>query len=159
MSEIAFYHLHATGVEAALPQLLGKCLERGWKVAVEIGERERVVELDAFLWSFSDDAFLPHAGVTSLDGQPDDQPKVQPVWLTDQDDNPNGANVRFYVEGALPGLQSDLSAYQRVVLLFDGTRTSAVEAARGAWRQLRQSEHTLTYWKQSETGAWQKAAG
>jgi DNA polymerase-3 subunit chi len=151
MADVAFYHLQTVSLETALPQLLAKCLERDWRVVVEVGEPSRLKELDDHLWTFSEASFLPHAGEGASD------PERQPIWLSVTSDNPNGASARFFVEGALPGEDHDLSAYQRAILMFDGTRTDSVQAARGVWKTLRDDGHTLSYWRQSETGAWQRA--
>ena len=64
--EVVFYHLLHKPLEAALPQLLLKCLERDWKVVVQTGTEQRCNALDAHLWTFSDDSFLPHG--TKADG-------------------------------------------------------------------------------------------
>src|SRR5207247_990495 len=94
MTEIVFYHLHRQPLERVLPALIEKSLERGWRVVVQAASPERVEVLDAHLWTFRDDSFLPHG-----DGR-DGEAREQPVLLTTGADNPNGAAVRFLVEGA-----------------------------------------------------------
>ena len=44
-----------------LPPLLEKSLERGWRVVVQSTSEERADALDAHLWTYRDDSFLPHA--------------------------------------------------------------------------------------------------
>ncbi|MGG2476032.1 DNA polymerase III subunit chi, partial [Rhizobium sp. BR5] len=61
MTEILFYHLTESKLEDALPPLLEKSLERGWKVAIQTVDEERRDFLDTHLWTFRDDSFLPHA--------------------------------------------------------------------------------------------------
>src|ERR1700691_4593979 len=112
MTEILFYHLKGQTPEQVLPALLQKSLERGWRVVVQAASDERVEALDAHLWTWRDDAFLPHGTWR------DAQAAEQPVLLTITEENPNGAAVRFLVEGA--GMPANASAYQRVVLVFDG---------------------------------------
>ena len=56
---------------------------------------------------------------------------MQPVLLTAQDHNPNGASVRFLIDGA--PVPADAASYQRIVLLFDGEDDEAVAAARTRW--------------------------
>ena len=74
MAELLFYHLERSTLDAVLPQLLEKTLARGWKAVVRAGSDERVQALDAHLWTYRDDAFLPH-GIEG--GQHDcDQPVV-----------------------------------------------------------------------------------
>ena len=65
-------------------------------------------------------AFLPHGTWREA------QAREQPILLTVNDDNPNGATVRFLLDGVL--LPADAAAYDRIVLVFDGDDPDAVEA-------------------------------
>ena len=149
MTEVLFYHLQDQPLERVLPSLLERSLARGWRVVVQTSSDERVDALDAHLWTYRDDGFLPHA--TRKDGGPEGQP----IWLTTEDDNPNRANVRFLADGAEA---ADVAAYQRVVMLFDGTDPDAVAAARDSWKKMKADGHEATYWQQSERGRWEKKA-
>lgn len=149
MTEVLFYHLERQSLEAVLPTLVEKCLERSWRVVVQAGSRERRDALDSLLWTYRDDSFLPHG--TSADGPGEDQP----VFLTAEDDNPNGATVRFLVDRATPG---ELEPYQRVVFLFDGNDPDALAEARNRWRAVKAEGHELTYWQQSPAGRWERKA-
>lgn len=149
MTEILFYHLDRQPLERVLPELLEKCLERGWRTVVQVGSEERRDALDAHLWTYRDEGFLPHGTVK------DGNAAAQPVWITVGADNPNGANVRILAEGAET---SDLSAYSRVVILFDGNDADAVERARASWSAARTDGHEATYWQQNERGRWEKKA-
>ena len=124
MTEVLFYHLQRQPLERVLPTLLEKSLERGWRVVVQAASEERVEALDAHLWTFRDDSFLPHGTWR------EPQAREQPILLTVNDDNPNGADVRFLIDGA--PVPADAAAYQRIVLLFDGDDPDAVAAARDA---------------------------
>jgi DNA polymerase-3 subunit chi len=150
MTEILFYHLQRQPVEKVLPQLLEKSLERGWRVVVQASSEERVDALDAHLWTYRDDNFLAH-GTYRESGA-----AMQPVLLTVNDDNPNGANVRFLIDGA--PVPQDAAAYQRVVLLFDGEDDEAVAAARARWSEAKASGFEATYWQADENGRWQRKA-
>jgi DNA polymerase III subunit chi len=148
MTEILFYQLKGQTPEQVLPALLQKSLERGWRVVVQASSEERVEALDAHLWTWRDDSFLPHGTWR------DSEAARQPIVLTLNEDNPNGAVVRFLVEGAtMPG---DVSAYQRVVLLFDGEDPDAVEAARTRWREAKSAGFDVTYWQADDSGGWQR---
>ena len=46
MADILFYHLQNKALEAVLPTLLAKSLERGWRVVVEAGSPERLDALE-----------------------------------------------------------------------------------------------------------------
>ena len=146
MAEVLFYHLERQPLESALPGLLQRSLDRGWRVVVKVGSEERLESLNAHLWSFDDASFLPHG--TASDGNAADQP----IWLTIGDDNPNGATVRFLVDGAEA---ADFSGYERVVFMFDAADQEAVTKARAAWKAAA-GIHDATYWKQDEDGRWTK---
>jgi DNA polymerase-3 subunit chi len=147
MAEVLFYHLETQPLEAVIPLLLEKTLERGWRAVIEIGSRERAEALDSHLWTFRDDSFLPHG----LAG--DEADALQPIVLTTEQDNPNGASVRFFVDRAVP---QSAEGYQRLVYLFSGHDPDAVTEARLAWRALRDGNE-VTYWQQ-EAGRWVKRA-
>jgi DNA polymerase-3 subunit chi len=150
MTEILFYHLQCQPLERVLPTLLEKSLERGWRVVVQASSDERVDALDAHLWTYRDDGFLPHGTVK------EPECREQPILLTSGDDNANGAQVRFLVDGA--PLPTDTAAYQRVVLLFDGDDPDAVTAAREGWTDAKAQGFDATYWQPDEQGRWVKKA-
>jgi DNA polymerase III subunit chi len=151
MTEILFYHLKGQRLEQVLPPLLQKSLERGWRVVVQASSEERVDALDAHLWTWRDDAFLPHGTCR------DPEAAEQPIVLTATAENPNGAAVRFLVDGA--NLVADATNYQRIVLLFDGDDPEAVEIARVRWNDAKTSGAEVTYWKADEDGRWQRQTG
>lgn len=148
MTEVLFYHLQRKRVEDTLPALLERSIERGWRVVVQSSSEERVEALDAHLWTCRDDGFLPHG--THLQPDPDEQP----VLLTVQPDNPNGASVRFLIDGA--ALPEDAAAYERIVLLFDGEDEEAVAHARLCWSEVKAKGFEATYWQPDERGRWVK---
>lgn len=150
MTEILFYHLERASLESVLPGLLEKTLERGWKAVVRAGSRERVEALDGHLWTYRDDSFLPHAA-----GGVD--PARQPVWLSDGEDVPNAADILFLVDGATVE-PARLGGFVRCVTIFDGGDADAVSAARAFWKDAKAAGHDATYWKQSESGRWEKQA-
>jgi DNA polymerase-3 subunit chi len=146
MTEVLFYHLETQPLERVLPALLEKSLERGWKAVVETASRERAAALDALLWTYRDDSFLPH-GLAGEETETD-----QPVLIATDDGNANAANVRFYVDRAVPRMAA---GYERVVYMFSGHDPDAVTEARVAWKAL-QEGNALTYWQQDDGGRWVK---
>ncbi len=149
MTEILFYHLTEKRLEDVLPGLLEKCLERKWSVVVQATTDERVASLDGHLWSWRDDAFLPHSAAS------DGSEEAQPIWLTKEDDNPNNATIRFMVEGAQP---PDLEPYERGIYIFDGHNANDLDNARSRWKIEKAAGHQVTYWQQNPRGGWDKKA-
>lgn len=148
MTEVLFYHLQSRSLEQVLPTLLERSLERGWRIVVQSSSDDRVEALDAHLWIYRDDSFLPHG--TDKDGNATEHQ----VLLTADDDNRNGANVRFLVDGA--PMPASVAAYHRVVLLFDGDDPDAVAAAREHWSAAKAQGLETTYWQPDERGRWQR---
>jgi DNA polymerase-3 subunit chi len=155
MTEIWFYHLQRRPLESVLPELIEKSLERGWRVAVQAKSEERLDALDQLLWTYSDASFLAHGRARDGDAE------LQPIYLATDNQNPNAAAVRFFVDGAAIGpalAEPGAGAYVRAIALFDGNSEEALAEARGQWKQLKEQGAALTYWRQSEAGRWEKIA-
>src|SRR5579872_3019061 len=121
MTETLFYHLERRSLTDVLPGMVEKSLERGWRAVIRTESAERSDALDNLLWTYDEQSFLAHA--QSGDGEP----KRQPVLITMEEENPNGANILFCVGGASPSDWADatLSSLARIVLLFDGRDETA----------------------------------
>jgi DNA polymerase III subunit chi len=154
MTEVLFYHLQNTALENVLPPLLEKSLERGWRVVVQSTSQERAEALDAHLWTYRDDSFLPHAIWRTGDAGRAGDAQDQPIVLAVEEGNPNRANVRFLIDNA--ALPADSHAYDRMVLVFNGDDPDALAAARGAWTDCKARGFDVTYWQTDERGRWQR---
>ena len=119
MTEVGFYHLLDQPLDDALAQLLEKAHERGMRCVVLTGSAARSEALAGHLWSYSRDNFLPHG--TRLDGRADEQP----IFITEREENPNGASAVFLVEG---GPVEFVGGFERCFDLFDGRDEEAVGA-------------------------------
>lgn len=149
MTDVLFYHLEPFPLERVLPPLLEKTLERGWRAVVQAGSPERAEALDNHLWTYREESFLPHGSAR------DGNAAEQPIFLTSGEENPNGAQVRFLVDGAV---SETFAGYTRVVVIFDGRDEDARTRARGQWKNAKDQGCTVTYWQQSPEGRWEKKA-
>jgi DNA polymerase-3 subunit chi len=148
MTEVLFYHLQNMSLESVLPTLLEKTFERGWRAVVHTTSEERADALDAHLWTYRDDSFLPHATWRAEDAS------EQPILLTIDGHNPNRATVMFLIDNA--PLPDSPEAYERLVLVFDGDDAAALEATRAIWTGCRSRGFEVTYWQVDENGRWQR---
>ncbi len=148
MAEVLFYHLTESKLEDALPALVEKSLARGWKAVIQCRDDQALERLDECLWTWREDSFLPHARAGST---PEDD--RQPVLLTSDSGNKNGAEIRFVTGG---GRVENPGDYERVVIMFDGHDNAQLESARAEWRALQAAGHDLTYWQQNPDGGWFK---
>lgn len=154
MSEIHFYHLQIHPLERALPKLLEKSLERDWHVCLQMRTPEKCAALNDLLWNVGEDGFLPHG--TAEDGDVE----FQPIYLTTGSENPNGAQIRFFVECAqiAPALAASAEPYERIVIMFDGNDETELNDARAQWKALKDTGLPMSYHQQTENGGWEKKA-
>lgn len=149
MSDVRFYQLGRRPLEQALAVMLERCYQRGQRALVQAGSAERVEALAQHLWTYRERSFLPHG--TDKDGHAEQQP----IWLTTENENPNGAEVLFLTDGSERG---DLGGFALVAVLFDGGDDARLTAAREYWRRLRECGATLTYWAEDDEGRWTQKA-
>jgi DNA polymerase-3 subunit chi len=145
VTEVRFYHLTRSSLEAALPKMLEKTLERGQRAVVLASSTERVEALNTYLWTYAERSFLPHGSAN------DGHDAAQPIWLGESDERPNAAQVLFLTDGAE---SQRLGEYDLCAVLFDGRDDTAVVLARDQWGTMKAAGHALTYWQQDDSGRW-----
>lgn len=146
---VDFYHLQTSPVERALPQLLERILRAGGRAVVMAASEERVEALTNVLWIQNPNAWLPHG--SRKDGFAD----LQPIWLTDREENPNAARFLVLTDGMA---SSQTATFERCLDLFDGNHPEMVDAARSRWAAAKAAGHELHYWQQSDDGWTEKGA-
>lgn len=153
MSEVLFYHLERRTLDDVLPGFVERTLARGQRALIRTDSADRAESIDNFLWTWNEEDFLPHG----RDG--DGDPAAQPVLIATEPGNRNGAQVVFFVGGALPDAwDGEAAGFERVVVLFDGRDAEALAGARNAWSAAKVSGHDVAYWRQSPGGKWEKQA-
>jgi DNA polymerase III subunit chi len=154
LSEVLFYHLERRGLDDVLPGLVEKTVERGWRALIRAESSDRAATIDALLWTYNEQTFLPHAQMGDGDAA------RQPVLITVEEGNPNAAQLLFLVGGAAaPDWSADATrAFTRIVILFDGRDPQALGAARSAWKDAKGAGNDVTYWKETPAGKWEKQA-
>ncbi len=149
MSRIDFYHLQKQSLEEVLPVLLTKAYGTGNKIGLKTTSEERVAYLNNYLWTYNDESFLPHGS------KKDGFSAQQPVFLTAEDDNANGATYLFLVDGAEIE-PAKATNYERVFNVFDGSSETALMQARRLWKVYKDAGFEVFYWQQSESGKWEQ---
>jgi DNA polymerase-3 subunit chi len=148
-TEVRFYHLVSRALESALPEILGKAVDKG-RVIVRVADAARVEPMAESLWTQGGDAsFLPHG--TKKDGRA----AQQPIWITEGDDNPNGAKILILTGGAVA---KDIASFDLCCEMLDGNNEEQILAARERWKIYKDAGYTVAYWKQTESGGWEKKA-
>lgn len=149
MTEVRFYHLTKKTLEQALPDLLERVLDLGRKAVIKVANDEAIPPMSKHLWVCRRGGFFPHG----VEG--DSHPDYDPLWLTSKDDNPIGANTLVLTQGVEA---SNVEDYEIVCEMLNGQNDNEVKAARERWKIYKDQGLELTYWQQSEKGAWDKKA-
>ncbi len=144
-----FYHLEGSTLASALPPLLEKVLERGWRALICSADKDALGELDRHLWTHKPDSFLPH-GISA-------EPRAanQPILLSDQGENENNAQIVILVHGAKT---PDLKDVERCITMFDGADEQALAQSRRRWKAAKADNAPVSYWRQDANGRWTKQA-
>jgi DNA polymerase-3 subunit chi len=148
LTALRFYHLTERPLEAVAPALLETCLKHGMRAAVRAGSDAALRSLDQALWTYADEAFLPHG----LASEP--HADRQPILLGASDPPENGAAYLMLVAGASAPPEA-FAAFERVALLFDDQDLGAKDRARADWRAATAAGLAAEYWAQ-EGGRWVK---
>ena len=148
MPEIFFYHLEKTPMRQALPELLEKVVQRGWRAYVHGHEDDKIEALNAHLWAYRADSFLAHGQ------EGDDFAGRQPVLLGTSGDMVNAPQCYLSVS---PVDMPDVSGMERCLIVFEGGDDEHLAWAQSTWKKLKGEGADLAYWKQNEQGRWERA--
>jgi DNA polymerase-3 subunit chi len=150
MGTVMFFQLLQSAPADTLMINAPRALGQGWRVMVRGTDTAALDRLDAALWlKGGDESFLPHG----LEGGPHDAD--QPVLLG-LGQPVNGATVLALVDGAM-ATDAEITAMERVWVLFDGNDPDRLQAARGQWKAMTTAGHAAQYWSE-ESGRWEKKA-
>lgn len=145
-----FYQLKEKTLVDTLRMLVDKSLSAGWRVAVRGTNTAGLAALDKALWLGREDSFLPH-GIEGGAHDPE-----QPVLLGVSAVNANNAKCIMAVHRAEITVQ-DVTAMERVCILFDGYDEDELAHARGQWTALKSAGIKAQYWAE-EDGRWMMKA-
>jgi DNA polymerase III subunit chi len=136
---IDFYHLSALPLEKVLPSICERLLSAGERLLIVTEQAEA---LDAQLWTYAPDSFLPHGLV--------DAPRAaeQPVLISRETEPVNEARNIALADGVW---REAAFVFDRTFYFFDA---ASLDAARSAWRGLNNRPGLdRRYWKQVD-GRW-----
>ncbi len=149
MIRVDFYHLQKAPLEQVLPKLCEKAYATGKRIKILLGNEERVEFINALLWTYAEDSFLPHGS------KKDGFVESQPIFISANEDNENNAQLLILADGATPSLEI-LSQYERILNIFDGNDENALNNARNYWKQIKTLDGELHYWQQNERGNFEQ---
>jgi len=110
---------------------------------------EKLAQMDGLLWTFRDDAFLPHG----RDDEP--QAELQPILLSASLDTADGFDAVFLIDGAEV---KDMTKVSRAMVMINGRSENDIKRERTRWKTLKETGAKLAYYQQDERGRWAKKA-
>jgi len=147
-----FYHLQQSSLEAVLPDILEKTRAKNWRALLKVGPgagpaQAEMARLDKFLWTYKQDAFLPHGR--------DDEPLAdkQPILLSVTCEKAQDVDAVILVGGAQ---MQDISGAKRCITILDGRNEQDKAIARKRWKQAKDAGLATAYWQQDDHGRWVK---
>lgn len=145
MTEYSFYALKNTTIEKTLPKLLEKIYNAGLNVHVLCQNDEQLKALDASIWTFSSNAFVPHGSLHD----PQDTHQEHPIFLSLDQNIVNDATVFLSLQPIL------IQGFQKIIYFFDLYQGDA-----SLFEKHYQSliSKKAIYWQQTEAGGWEKRA-
>jgi len=149
MTRFDFYHLQKSPLEQVLPKLCEKAYASGNHIKIMVGNSERVEFINSLLWTYNEESFLPHG--SKKDGFAEEQP----IFISDNEANENNAQILILVDGAKLDV-SLLDTYERILNIFDGNDTVALNNARTYWKEIKEFGGELHYWQQNDKGVFEQ---
>ena len=147
MSEVFFYHLTQTRLEAALPKILERALSADWSVELRIGMEADVESISDAIWKGPDDSFLPHCW------KDNDKLHDYPIVLSRSPLSELRDCLIVIDQAELQ--KKEVEKFKRVCLLFDSKNEVELTNARASWKVLSDAGVNTVYWAE-DRGTWKK---
>lgn len=152
MQQFSIYQTSDELLLKAIFLLIEKCYYSDLKSVVLTTDAEQQEMLNKNLWTYSRKQFIPHGSKI------DPQPEKQPIYITDELQNPNEANVLIIISP--PNIEKILqakeyiSAFKRIIIITDLSEdfkklTSKID-------KFTEQENAIDCFTQDSRGTWNK---
>jgi len=153
--EIWFYQTMPNGFLVSIASLVEKIYEKGMRLFIHGHDEAIIGALDELLWTYNPTGFLPH-GLQSSDRSDKQDIILGTNPIMNIDDGPHLGNEFGVYLSITPQAWPNEIGFQRMMFLFDGNDNEHRQWARQAWLSFKQKDFSLQFWKQSESGKWEK---
>lgn len=143
--QISFYQALSGHLEDSTVRLIDKIYNSGTKVVVFSSDVACIERFDKLLWTYSTGTFIAH------DTYKCDYKDLQPVYLTNNIENPGKAEVALLVDNF--DLLSWMNEVNRLLVIFDDEKSC--ESAISIFDTLKNQNKDVAYWVQTING-WER---
>ncbi len=148
--EVNFYGVWQDDIQKVIAVLLEKSYQNSKNSSLLVATKEEADFLNAKLWSVS--SWLPHC--LEGDNREEDHPVV--IHINNESESidvKNNANFLFVFGSAK---HYDLDKFEKIYIIFDLKNEFSVKNNRSRWKELQESGHIISFYKQNEKGKFEE---
>lgn len=132
--------------------LIEKCYHSDLKSVVLTTDAEQQEMLNKNLWTYSRKQFIPHGSKI------DPQPEKQPIYITDELQNPNNANVLIIISPTniekILQTKEYINFFKRIIIITDSPED--LKSLTSKINQITGQKNSIDCFTQSPRGSWNK---
>ncbi|WP_341789632.1 DNA polymerase III subunit chi [Rickettsia endosymbiont of Polydrusus tereticollis] len=152
MQQFSIYQTTQELLLKAIILLVEKCYHGNLKSVVLVADSEQQELLNKTLWTYSRRQFIPHGSKL------DPMPEKQPIYITDELQNPNDAGVLLIISPKdIEKILQDkeyISRFQRIIIIYD--LPIDLQSLVLSINKLTVAEKLIDCYKQNPNGSWEK---
>ena len=134
-----FYNSSHRNLVADISWLIEKLFKEKNRILVCCKDQETVQVIDAFLWAYKEDGFIPHSIVTK------EKSTVYPILVTTDILQDYEHNVLLALSGVLIS-EKDWQKFSKAYYFFDDQENKEKENAREMWKSFSALNIVCKYW-------------
>ncbi len=127
-SEINFYQVDETIIKSLAPLLI-KVLEEKKKALVFCANQNQVKEIDASLWSYGRNKFIPHVTISDREFVME----RQPILITDKEENSSKADYLVFLSEPS---EAFISKFSRVFYFYEEGKFAAKSKPKNSYKKV-----------------------
>jgi DNA polymerase-3 subunit chi len=147
MGKITFYQVMNDEIIKSSCKILEKCYSNNLNTFVEVSDNDTKQMLNKNLWTFAQKSFIPHGS------DEDPLPEAQPIFISNEPSCPINATCLMLIGK----YRMDIENFDRVLVMIDGGNVKEVKNAESMSENFQNLGHEVEFYKQQNSGAWQKA--
>ncbi|MCC8419111.1 MAG: DNA polymerase III subunit chi [Rickettsia endosymbiont of Glossina mortisans submortisans] len=150
MQQFSIYQTSDELLLKSILLLIEKCYHSDLKSVVLTADTDQQETLNKNLWTYSRKQFIPHGSKT------DSQPEKQPIYITDELQNPNNASVLIIISpidiGKILQEKEYIEAFKRIVIITDLPEN--LKELTVKINKFTKQENKIDCFTQNSRGAW-----
>ncbi|WP_347939167.1 DNA polymerase III subunit chi [Rickettsia oklahomensis] len=152
MQQFSIYQTSGELLLKSILLLIEKCYHSDLKSVILATDKEQQEILNKNLWTYSRKQFIPHGSKL------DPQPEKQPIYITDELQNPNNASVLIIISpidiGKILQVKDYVEVFKRIIIITD--LPEDLKELTAKVNKFTEQENKIDCFKQDMQGLWSK---